>query len=86
MGYVVSAAIFGITVRGIDNYAHGGGFLSGYAAGRWLDPLKPERADHMIYAAVCLLLFSAAMRRRLDGHRAVAIIVRWFGASPGIVF
>ena len=34
--------------RGVDNYAHGGGFLGGYLAGIWLDPLKPERMDHLV--------------------------------------
>jgi rhomboid protease GluP len=46
--------IFGFIMPGIDNYAHAGGFLGGYAAGRWLDPLKPERIDHMLGAVICL--------------------------------
>ena len=33
---------------GIDNWAHAGGFAGGYLAGIWLDPLKPERMDHMV--------------------------------------
>jgi rhomboid protease GluP len=53
-GYVVSAAIFGILMPGIDNYAHLGGYLGGYAVGVWLDPLKPERMDHFVGAAACL--------------------------------
>ena len=32
---------------GIDNYAHAGGFGGGYLAARLLDPLKPERIDHI---------------------------------------
>ncbi len=41
---------------GIDNYAHAGGFVGGYLAGRVLDPLKPERINHMLGAVVCLAL------------------------------
>jgi rhomboid protease GluP len=61
MGYVVSAAMFGILMPGIDNYAHGGGFLGGYLAGRWLDPLKREKLDHFFVAAGLLLLSAAAL-------------------------
>jgi hypothetical protein len=39
---------------GIDNYAHAGGFGGGYLAGRLLDPLKPERIDHVLVAVGCL--------------------------------
>jgi rhomboid protease GluP len=53
-GYVMSMAVFGILVPGIDNYAHAGGFAGGYLLGMWLDPLKPERVNHMIGALVCM--------------------------------
>jgi hypothetical protein len=39
---------------GIDNYAHAGGFGGGYLAAVLLDPLKPERIDHVVIALVCL--------------------------------
>lgn len=61
MGYVTSLFIMGILLPGIDNYAHAGGFLGGYAAGIWLDPLKPERMDHFLLAAVCILLSALAI-------------------------
>jgi rhomboid protease GluP len=61
MGYVMSAVIFGILMPGIDNWAHAGGYLGGYLAGRWLDPLKPERMDHMVIAAVCLAASALAI-------------------------
>jgi rhomboid protease GluP len=61
MGYVISAAVLGIIMPGIDNWAHAGGFAGGYLVGRWLDPLKPERADHMVIAAVCLLASGVAV-------------------------
>ena len=46
--------MFGFIAPGVDNAAHAGGFAGGYLAGRFLDPLKPERIDHMIAAVVCL--------------------------------
>jgi membrane associated rhomboid family serine protease len=55
-GYVVSMAIFGILVPGIDNYAHLGGFAGGYLLGMWLDPLKPERVNHIAGAVACLVV------------------------------
>lgn len=55
MGYVVSMAVFGVLVPGIDNYAHAGGFAGGYLAGILLDAQKPERVNHMVGALACLL-------------------------------
>jgi rhomboid protease GluP len=46
--------IFGFVMPNIDNYAHLGGFLGGYGMSKWLDPLQPEKTDHMIWALVCL--------------------------------
>jgi rhomboid protease GluP len=48
--------IFGLIMPGVDNYAHAGGFAGGWLAGRWLDPLKPERVDHLALAVGCLVL------------------------------
>jgi len=48
--------VFGLLMPGIDNWAHAGGFAGGYLAGRVLDPLKPERIDHLLIAVLCLLL------------------------------
>ena len=53
---IVMMFIFGLIMPGVDNYAHAGGFAGGWLAGRVLDPLKPERIDHMIGALVCLAL------------------------------
>jgi len=52
--YVLMLVIYGFIFPGIDNYAHLGGFGSGYLAARLLDPLKPERVDHIVIALVCL--------------------------------
>jgi rhomboid protease GluP len=56
MQYVLIMFVFGLIMPGIDNYAHAGGFLGGYVAGVLLDPLKPERITHMVWALVCLAL------------------------------
>jgi len=48
--------LFGFMLPGIDNWAHLGGFAGGWLAARWLDPLKPERADHVLLAIGCLVL------------------------------
>jgi rhomboid protease GluP len=85
MGYVMSAVLFGIVMPGIDNYAHGGGFLGGYLAGRWLDPLKPERMDHMVAAGLCLLLSAAAIVASLVSA-LWPYIMQLFGQRQGIVF
>ena len=60
-GYVVSMAVFGVLMPGIDNYAHAGGFAGGYLTGMWLDPLKRERVDHIAGALVCLLATALAI-------------------------
>jgi membrane associated rhomboid family serine protease len=52
--YALILFLFGLFMGGIDNYAHAGGFLGGYAAGIWLDPLKPERIDHLAIAVGCV--------------------------------
>jgi rhomboid protease GluP len=54
MQYAVVLFIFGLIMSGIDNYAHAGGFVGGYLAGLWLDPLKRERMDHFVWAVLCL--------------------------------
>jgi membrane associated rhomboid family serine protease len=51
----------GFVIPGVDNWAHMGGFAGGYAVARWLDPLTPERADHLFAALACLLLTLAAL-------------------------
>jgi len=56
MGYATTLFIMGFILPGVDNYAHAGGFLGGYLVSMWLDPLKPERMDHLVGAAVCIAL------------------------------
>ena len=52
--YALILGFFGFVMRGVDNFAHAGGYVGGYLAARYLDPLKPERIDHVVMALVCL--------------------------------
>ena len=56
LSWALMMFVFGLLMRGVDNYAHAGGFLGGYLASRVLDPLRPERIDHLAIAVVCLAL------------------------------
>ncbi len=58
MQYAVVLFVFGLIMPGggIDNYAHAGGFAGGYAASLWLDPLKPEKMNHVLGAILCLVV------------------------------
>jgi rhomboid protease GluP len=59
--YALSILSFGVLMPGVDTWAHAGGFLGGYLASAWLDPLKPSRLNHMIGALACLLATALAM-------------------------
>ena len=59
--YALMMGIFGLIWPGVDNQAHLGGFVGGFLAGMLLDPLKPERVDHLVGAAACLLVTLAAV-------------------------
>ena len=61
MSYAITMFMFGIFMPGIDNAAHLGGFVGGYLASKWLDPLKRERMDHFVGAAVCLFATALAI-------------------------
>jgi rhomboid protease GluP len=52
--YIVMLVVMGFLISGIDNYAHAGGFGGGYLVARYLDPLKPERIDHIAIGLICL--------------------------------
>lgn len=71
--YALMMGLFGLIMPGVDNQAHLGGFVGGYLAGLWLDPLKPERIDHMVAAVVCL------------AATAVAIVVSIVTALPLLI-
>ena len=53
----ITMVVFGL-IPGmmIDNWAHLGGLAGGWLAAKVLDPLKPERGDHVLVALGCLVL------------------------------
>ena len=59
--WALMGLVFGFVMPGIDNWAHLGGLAAGYVAARWLDPLKPERTDHVVVALLCLAASLAAV-------------------------
>jgi rhomboid protease GluP len=59
--YVLMLVFYGFLMPGIDNYAHAGGFGGGYAAAALLDPMKPERGDHLLIAVICVALSIASI-------------------------
>lgn len=59
--YAVFMGVMGFIFPGVDNAAHLGGFLGGYLTSWFLDPLKPERIDHIALAVVCLAATLAAI-------------------------
>jgi rhomboid protease GluP len=61
IGYAIGFALFGLVMRGIDNQAHLGGFVGGYFTARLLDPLAPERGDHLFWALICLVATAASI-------------------------
>ena len=61
ISWAVPIFLFGFFMGGVDNAAHLGGFVGGYIASKWLDPLKPERMDHFVGAAVCLVATMASI-------------------------
>lgn len=60
-GFAVMMIIFGLLMPNVDNAAHLGGFAGGYLASMWLDPLKPERINHMVGALLCLVATALAI-------------------------
>jgi rhomboid protease GluP len=69
ISYVVPMVVLGLVIPRIDNAAHLGGFVGGYFAGMWLDPLKRERMDHFLGAAVCLIAIALAV--------LTSVVVAW---------
>ena len=53
--------IIGFLLPFIDNGAHLGGLAGGYLSARFLDPLYPERLDHLIIALTLFLITGVAI-------------------------
>ena len=57
LNYAIILGLFGLLPgTGVDNYAHLGGFIGGYVVASLVNPLQPERANHLLAAAICLSL------------------------------
>ncbi|HSW39118.1 MAG TPA: rhomboid family intramembrane serine protease [Acidobacteriota bacterium] len=56
MTYAAILFVFGIIMPYVDNLAHLGGFLGGYAVARMMNPAVRERFEHTITAIVCVAL------------------------------
>jgi len=54
--FIIMIGVYGLIMPGIDNYAHAGGIGGGYLAAMLMDPMKPERGDHILIALICLAL------------------------------
>jgi rhomboid protease GluP len=59
--YALIMGVMGFIMPGIDNSAHLGGFIGGYLSSMILDPLKPERVDHLLVAVICLVITFVAI-------------------------
>ena len=61
MGWVVGLVIFGLLVPGINNWAHGGGIVSGILLARLLgySEWKEETTIHHALSAGCVILTAA---------------------------
>ena len=59
--YAIILFVFGVILPGVDNYAHAGGFLGGYATSWFFNPLTRERGDHTLLAVFCLVATALAV-------------------------
>lgn len=59
--YAIFMIAFGFLMRGVDNWAHIGGFIGGFLTGMVLDPRRPERGNDLALAVVCLVLTVASI-------------------------
>lgn len=73
--YAVILGVFGLIMPGVDNFAHAGGFFGGYLASRFMDPLRAERVDHIIFALICLAAVALSI--------AASVVTGWELMSGG---
>jgi rhomboid protease GluP len=59
--WALTLFVFGLVMPGVDNWAHAGGFVGGYVTASLLDPLKPERTDHLLIALGCIVATLASV-------------------------
>jgi rhomboid protease GluP len=53
--YALILGLIGFVLPGVDNWAHLGGFAGGYVGSRVMDPMTPERGNHVLLGVACLL-------------------------------
>jgi rhomboid protease GluP len=63
--YAIVLFVFGLFMNAVDNHAHAGGFVGGYAAALVLDPSKRERIDHLLGALACLVVTAGSIAASL---------------------
>jgi len=56
VNYAIILFVMGLIMPGVDNTAHAGGFLGGYAMSAFFGPFTRERGDHLIVAFVSLAI------------------------------
>jgi membrane associated rhomboid family serine protease len=70
INYAVALFVMGFLMRGVDNFAHAGGFAGGYLMSVFFNPLTRERGDHLLVAIICLAAtFLAIAASLLTGLR-----------------
>lgn len=79
--FLIIMMVFGLVVRGIDNWAHAGGFIGGYLAARIMNPLYPEKQHHLLLGLVCVL----AMALSLIASVLHAFYLGWPGTLPPVL-
>lgn len=60
-GWALFLFAWGLIGRGTDNWAHLGGFAGGWLLGHLLNPMQPERTNHVLLALACLLATAGAV-------------------------
>jgi membrane associated rhomboid family serine protease len=63
--YAIVLFVMGFLGLRTDNWAHAGGFAGGYLVAKWLDPLLPEKGDHLLAAVACLVASGLAIAASL---------------------
>jgi rhomboid protease GluP len=53
--WAIMLFVFGLLMPGVDNWAHGGGFVGGYLAALAFNPNKREKLEHLVGALACLV-------------------------------
>lgn len=72
LNYVIVLFVMGLVMPGVDNTAHAGGFLGGYATSVLFNPLTREKGDHLIVALVLLFAtFVAILYSVVHGFQLV---------------